>query len=712
MNWLVYVCYPLLGILLLSGACIYKRGEWNEEFMSLSQTKALQGFCAVCVMLHHIGQKTCASWLPGRVITHGLDVFVPVGYFFVGIFLFCSGYGLYKSYKEKTDYLQGFFERRFTVPVLGLVSVNFLFLFVRYQQGEAVGFSTPFHITGPLMSNGYAWFIYALLLLYLLFYLAFRFCKKESAAISWIGLAVVLYIIHCDWWMYGNWWYNSVILFVVGLIFARHEEKSVTAVKKHYVAWLVAAAVSTAGFFVLSEYVLKTEGLYGSAAIYSVVRWAILISQMLAAWGFVWLVLLLGMKVRIGNKVLGFLGALTLEIYLVHGLFLQIFGYKENLPGQFYIKSVPLLVLVIAVCTVITAFFLHQFYVWAAELWMKQTELRKVLWRDAKKLLRVILVLVLVFVIGTCISAHRKSAAMEEKVEAYARENITYAEVDGVRIAAYVAGEGEHTVVLLRGFYNPCPTITLRTLADELAVYNRVIILDYPGCGFSDDTDKERTAENLVSEIHDALKALGEESPYILAGHQLSGLYTQLYAEKYPEEVEAIIGLDASVAAQPDEMLAATGRTPEEYRRILKKQGLVQYWGQKCLQITGFSGIQWEIYAPIFKTSKDSKDVLKEMFISRTSGRNTAEEMAMEYDSHLLLSGKKYAENMPVLQLLSNYSYEGKLYVGSDWRKLHEDLCTNTDIQMMTVVRGDPYFVYRSPEMAAEMMQEFIDGLN
>lgn len=94
MNWLVYVCYPLLGILLLSGACIYKRGEWNEEFMSLSQTKALQGFCAVCVMLHHIGQKTCASWLPGRVITHGLDVFVPVGYFFVGIFLFCSGYGL------------------------------------------------------------------------------------------------------------------------------------------------------------------------------------------------------------------------------------------------------------------------------------------------------------------------------------------------------------------------------------------------------------------------------------------------------------------------------------------------------------------------------------------------------------------------------------------------------------------------------------------
>ena len=53
-----------------------------------SQTKALQGFFAICIMLHHIGQKTCAYWLNPKYIVHGLDVFVPIGYFFVGIFCY------------------------------------------------------------------------------------------------------------------------------------------------------------------------------------------------------------------------------------------------------------------------------------------------------------------------------------------------------------------------------------------------------------------------------------------------------------------------------------------------------------------------------------------------------------------------------------------------------------------------------------------------
>ena len=100
MNYLIYIYYPLLILLILWGCKWFPKGHWNEEALSIKQTKALQGFCAVCIMLHHIGQKTCAPWLPSEVITHGLDAFVPIGYLLVGIFLFCSGFGLYKSYAE------------------------------------------------------------------------------------------------------------------------------------------------------------------------------------------------------------------------------------------------------------------------------------------------------------------------------------------------------------------------------------------------------------------------------------------------------------------------------------------------------------------------------------------------------------------------------------------------------------------------------------
>ena len=86
---LIYLIYPILLFALFFGAKISKKKEWNEEAFSLSQMKAIQGFAAICIMLHHAGQKTCASWINKIYVRHGLDVFVPIGYWLVGIFLFC-----------------------------------------------------------------------------------------------------------------------------------------------------------------------------------------------------------------------------------------------------------------------------------------------------------------------------------------------------------------------------------------------------------------------------------------------------------------------------------------------------------------------------------------------------------------------------------------------------------------------------------------------
>ncbi|MBO4346650.1 MAG: hypothetical protein J5840_03330, partial [Lachnospiraceae bacterium] len=76
----IYLIYPLLAFVLFAGAKISKKKEWNEDAFSLRQMKALQGFAAICIMLHHVGQKTCASWINPIYIRNGLNVFVPIGY--------------------------------------------------------------------------------------------------------------------------------------------------------------------------------------------------------------------------------------------------------------------------------------------------------------------------------------------------------------------------------------------------------------------------------------------------------------------------------------------------------------------------------------------------------------------------------------------------------------------------------------------------------
>lgn len=373
MDKIVYVNYFILIGILFWKAKFYGRNTWNDECMSLSQTKALQGFFAICIMFHHIGQKTCAHWLSPQVIVHGLDVFVPIGYFFVGIFLFCSGYGLYKSYEAKPHYLKGFFSHRILPVIVAFYSTGFIFLIVRALMGEKM--SVPqliFYITGLQLSNPNSWFVVALPILYVMFYIAFRYCKNEKIALFVTCMLVFAYTLlgtmidHNDWWMRGEWWYNSVHFFSIGLLFARYEKAVTHKIKKHYVLYIVLAFVATFVFYILSEYAQMVFSYYGEDyhLNFKVLRrWACLISQIAASCSFVFFVFMLGLKIKIGNKVLAFMGTITLEFYLIHGLFVELFGYSfiNILPSLYYIRNVAFMVAVVVVLSIPAAILLKRF---------------------------------------------------------------------------------------------------------------------------------------------------------------------------------------------------------------------------------------------------------------------------------------------------------------------------------------------------------------
>ena len=77
-------------------------------------------------------------------------------------------------------------------------------------------------------------------------------------------------------------------------------------------------------------------------------RWICLAAEMLASAGFAFCALLLNMKLKIGNRVLEFMGTITLEFYLIHGLFLEFFSYQfcDVVPSITRIKNVALLIVV------------------------------------------------------------------------------------------------------------------------------------------------------------------------------------------------------------------------------------------------------------------------------------------------------------------------------------------------------------------------------
>lgn len=369
MDDLVYLVYPgLLGILLY-GCRLAGRGSFHETGLSAEHMKSVQGFAALCIVLHHISQKTSASWLKKSLIIPGLELFVSIGYLLVGIFLFCSGYGLYKSLHTKENYFKGFLPRRILPIAVAGYLVNWSYLILRIVLGEEMSVGRAVcYFTGIKMCNTNGWFVYALPFLYLGFYLAFRFFGRERTALLMLSGWVFLYLVigtntdHNDWLFTGEWWYNSILAFPVGVVFAKLEGRALPHLKKHYVLYLLAALLLFLPLFFLGEAAQSLFSYYGEnfGADHIVLRrWCCLLAQTLVLLDFLLLVVLLVLKVRFHNALLTFLGGITLELYLVHGPFVELLSraplgflpkvwFCENLAlyvGLVLVISVPLAIL-------------------------------------------------------------------------------------------------------------------------------------------------------------------------------------------------------------------------------------------------------------------------------------------------------------------------------------------------------------------------------
>ena len=370
MDWM-YLFYFSLALLFFFGARSAGKGAWNEEYTSLGQTKALQGITALGIALHHMAQKTCASWLPRAQIVNGLNVFLSMGYMFVAVFLFCSGLGLYKSYRTKPDYLKGFFRRRILPIVIAFYLSEWLYTVIRLLTGERMDLTKIlWYLSGLRMANENSWYAIVIPFFYLVFWAAFRFCKKEGTAIFWVFLFTLAYTLlgtlidhQNTWWMRGEWWYNSIILFPLGLLFAKYEEKITNFFRKGYWIWLIISFAAIFALFRGTQYMqaigIGYYGEWGSNMLKVPHRLLSAASEWLVSIAYVSFCFLLMMKVKLGNRALAGHGAITLEFYLIHGLFVELFGFGFLESGRriFYIRSLPLYIAAVLAASVPASLF-------------------------------------------------------------------------------------------------------------------------------------------------------------------------------------------------------------------------------------------------------------------------------------------------------------------------------------------------------------------
>lgn len=669
--------------------------SWNEDYWNRSQTKAILGLMALGIVLHHMAQKTCAPWLPDEYIVHGLEPFLNLGFIFVGLFFFCSGYGLYKSIKNKPDYLKGFIGNHLRPIILLYIISNVCF----YMIGEVL--------------NGYTWFIYAIVYLYFAFFISFKFCKNEKNSIILLAGFVILYVVYCEVMVLGTWVYNTVGIFLIGLLFAKYSDSIVAYIRSKYEYCLTGCILGLLIAFPWSLYISGKITGAGTMFMYFLFRWLSVILQFIAASSFSVLIFVLNQKIVIRSKALEFVGDMTLELYLIHVLFVEMFGYcfsnTEN-EAVCYIRNIFLYCLAVISLSLISAYALWWYKKGADLLYRKFKALFVSLGKDIKKYLLYILAALLVLVIFLTIINKAGESDREVAVDKYKDKYISYVNVDGVNISYYMQGEGEQTILVFKGSYDPCPTLSQKRLADELSTDFRVIVVDLPGSGFSDNPMSERTIENMCEELHGVAEALSLNK-YILLSEMASGAYSLYYVNQYEDEVSAVVSVDGEYYNYERALAEVQNMSVFEYNRNIKKEAVLLHTGSRIADTCGIKTLIWPTLQSVYARNIGYKndDVSYTMYFKNNNNDAILNERIHMVDNFLKTEELSYPENIQVIDLVSDYKRLWYNNIGINLDEYLSDICENKESHRVASILDGRYCIAVNPASIKKLIIENLE---
>lgn len=333
------------------------KGQFHPEAFSQRSNLPLRGFFMLLIVFHHLSQQLTD---PGC-----LTLFQGIGPLCVSFFFFESGYGLMKSALTKEHYFHHFFRKRYIKLLLPFFLCNMIYLGVNMAFGTVYSPVRLFKcLVGLELVNTHAWFILTIMLFYLAFYLIFRFCQNRRLQCVLLFCFQLLYSAYCMQkgagmqLFEGPWWFNSSSPFLIGVLTGCFEEDLAAFMKKNYRLLVSLCIPVFLLFYIVSVYVTgafpyQTQDM-SPLSPRMLGSWFNLIWQSLAVISFCLMILLISMKIKCSNPILCFLGNISLELYLIHGLFIQL------LKGQLCtIQNDWLFIVIVLSASVVSAGLLH-----------------------------------------------------------------------------------------------------------------------------------------------------------------------------------------------------------------------------------------------------------------------------------------------------------------------------------------------------------------
>lgn len=150
----------------------------------------------------------------------------------------------------------------------------------------------------------------------------------------------------------------------------------------------------------------------------------------------------------------------------------------------------------------------------------------------------------LMLVIGISYINHKIQLTKEDSIFV---ANGKMVEVNGHKMHIYTEGHGKESLVFMSGGGTSSPVFDFKSLYSLLSDDYKIAVVEKAGYGFSEIVDVDRDIDTVLEENREALSKAGLHPPYILFPHSMSGIEALYWAQKYPNEVKGIVGLDMAV---------------------------------------------------------------------------------------------------------------------------------------------------------------------
>lgn len=309
------------------------------------------------------------------------------------------------------------------------------------------------------------------------------------------------------------------------------------------------------------------------------------------------------------------------------------------------------------------------------------------------KFMGIIIGLVIIFIIISYIN-HRIQLSKEDELFVPNGEMV---EVNGYRMHVYTEGQEDMTLVFMSGGGTCSPILDFKSLYSLLNDKYRIVVVEKAGYGFSDVVDIDRDIDNVLSETRQALLKAEISGPYILCAHSMSGIEALYWAQTYPSEVSAIIGLDMAV--------------PESYEEYNINMPIIKLSAFSAnVGITGWIPRVWQSDAiKCGALTNEEKELYKAIFYRRTATKTMLNEVR-EIKASAGIVRENGVPDVPILMFSSNG--EGTGWNKNEWRTFQKNYIENIKDGEIVNLDCSHYVHDIEYKKIADETQRFIENLN